>query len=272
MWNDGKQIVWDHIMTLYRDDSKRSLKWIPKLTDENVFLSSYSVMNVRIAAQVLSMTCGKVLYAKYPEKFHGTAEFCLKMNKFFDCLTVRHQDEYVNTNNRNVRPYTTIDDDRLTWLTGDFLNYFKEWKESIENCEFASNLSDEDKQFMFIADKTYEGLQITCNSISEIVKYLLTTGGMKFVLTEKFNQDVLEEYFGRQRSLGRRNDNPTMFQLSYQANVIRIQRCIVPVKGNTEGRHRGKRVRSWSIVDNEPLDKRKTERKSKKERKRASKQ
>ena len=29
------------------------------------------------------------------------------------------------------------------------------------------------------------------------------------VLTEKVNQDDCEEYFGRQRSLGRRNDNPT---------------------------------------------------------------
>ena len=268
MWNNGKEIVWNHILKLYRDDQNRGLKLVHKLKDENVFLNSYSVMNVRLAAQVLSQTCGKVLYKYYPEQFHGTAEFCLMINKFFDCLNVRHQDESNHYKNEDIAPYTSIDDDRLTWLTGDFLDYFKRWKDSIE--KFKGDLSNEDKQFMFIADKTYQGLQITCYSIVEIVKYLLTTGGMKFVLTEKFNQDVLEEYFGRHRSLGRRNDNPTIYQLGYQSNVIRIQRCVVPVRGNTEGKHRrrGKRVRSWSVVDNEPLDKRRTEKTAKRQRKR----
>ena len=33
---------------------------------------------------------------------------------------------------------------------------------------------------------------------------------MPFVLTKRLNQDCLEEYFGKHRALGRRNDNPDL--------------------------------------------------------------
>ena len=78
---------------------------------------------------------------------------------------------------------------------------------------------------------------------------------MKFVLTEKFNQDVVEEYFMRQRSLGRRNDNPDIYQFGYQSNTIRLQRSIVPMTGNTRSKYK-KHVAAWQEVDHTPLDKR----------------
>ncbi len=79
---------------------------------------------------------------------------------------------------------------------------------------------------------------------------------MEFVLTEKFNQDVVEENFGRQRSFGRRNDNPSLYQFGYNANTIRMQRSIAPVTGNTKGKQKQKRRVSWYTVDEQPLKKR----------------
>ena len=70
-----------------------------------------------------------------------------------------------------------------------------------------------EKDKMFLSWKTYEGLQITVHSIIEAVKYLLGIG-MSFVLTKRFHQNVLEECFGRHRSLGRRNDNPELYNTS----------------------------------------------------------
>ena len=93
------------------------------------------------------------------------------------------------------------------------------------------------------------------HSIIETVKYLLGIG-MSFVLTERFNQDVLEEYFGRHRSIGRRNDNPNLYNFGYNSNTIRMQRLIVPVTGNTRRRHKQKCRVSWASVDNAPLPKR----------------
>ena len=54
---------------------------------------------------------------------------------------------------------------------------------------------------MFLSAQTYEGLRITVYSVIEAIKFLL---GMEFVLTEKFNQDCLEEYFGRPEKSGKK--------------------------------------------------------------------
>ena len=56
-------------------------------------------------------------------------------------------------------------------------------------------LSDWEGQNIYICS-SYEELQITVHSIIEGVKYILGIG-MSFVLTERFNPDVLEEYFGK---------------------------------------------------------------------------
>jgi len=75
---------------------------------------------------------------------------------------------------------------------------------------------------MFLSAQTYEGLKITVYSVIEATKFLLQNG-MQYVLTEKFNQDCLEEHFGRQRSLGRRSDNPSLYQFGYNENTLRMQ-------------------------------------------------
>ena len=117
------------------------------------------------------------------------------------------------------------------------------------------NFSQTEKDKMFLSWQTYEGLQIAIHSIIEAVKYLLEIG-MSFVLTERFNQDVLEEYFGRHRSIGRRNDNPDLYNFDYNSNTIRMQRSIVPETGNTRGGHKQKRRVSWVSVEDVPLPKR----------------
>ena len=58
---------------------------------------------------------------------------------------------------------------------------------------------------------------------------------MECVLSERFCQDLLEEYFGR-----RFNDNPTLQAFGYNDLTLAVQRNIAPVvKGNVAGRHKG---------------------------------
>lgn len=73
--------------------------------------------------------------------------------------------------------------------------------------------------------------------------------GMEFVLTERFCQDQVEEYFGKQHQLGRRNDNPDIHQFGY--NTIRIERSISCQSGNTKGWKVRKKV--WVEVTNAKL-------------------
>ena len=102
---------------------------------------------------------------------------------------------------------------------------------------------------MFISQPTYEGLLINTYSVIEATKSLINHG-LRYVLTERFNQDVAEELIGRQRSVGRRKDNSTMYQFGYNENIIRTQRSVVTVTGNTKGAaSNAKRQPSCFFVD-----------------------
>ena len=79
---------------------------------------------------------------------------------------------------------------------------------------------------------------------------------MSFDLTERFNQDALEEYFGGHGNIGRKNDNSDLYNFGYNSNTICMQRWIAPVAGNTRGGHKQKHRVSCVSVDNAPLPKR----------------
>ena len=91
MWNDGKQIIWYHLHRIVNDELNFGLKIVPKLSHEHVNLTPYSIMNVRLAAQVLSSTVSNILKEYYNNVTEGTSQLCKNMDTFFDCLNVRIQ-------------------------------------------------------------------------------------------------------------------------------------------------------------------------------------
>ena len=58
MWNSGMYILWSHISDFYHMDSNNDLQMCTKLTHDHIQLTPYSVMRVRLAAQVLSNSVG----------------------------------------------------------------------------------------------------------------------------------------------------------------------------------------------------------------------
>ncbi len=52
----------------------------------------------------------------------------------------------------------------------------------------------------------------TIMSFVEMAKYLLSQGDGLYVLSERFSQYPIENYFGQQRARGGRNENPTLQQ------------------------------------------------------------
>ena len=50
-------------------------------------------------------------------------------------------------------------------------------------------------------------------------------------MTERFCQDPLENYFGRQRSMGHRN-NPSLRDFGYNDNTIRTTKLFRPIAAN----------------------------------------
>lgn len=198
-----------------------------------IHLTSYSIMNVKLAAQVLSESMSKVLKAFGPAEAAGTANFCLMMDSFFDILNIRNTSENIHKSKPLLAPIASTDDKRLVWLIDEFLEYFKKWQQSIE--KRPGDFTKAAKEKMFISRQAYKCLQITVHSVVECTKFLLQNDVCKYVLTEKFCQDPLENYFGRQRALGARKDNPTVRDVGYNDNSIRNQKVFRPIAGNVGG-------------------------------------
>ena len=116
MWNDGQFILFQHIAQLYYQDIDNGLKLLPKLTYEHINLSSYSIMRVNLAAQVLSSSVAKVLRAFGPPEAAGTSKLCEMVDNFFDCLNVRSLTESQKKRKPFLAPYRSIDVERYIYL------------------------------------------------------------------------------------------------------------------------------------------------------------
>ena len=149
------------------------------------------------------------------------------MDMFFDCLNARNLESHKIQRKPNLAPYRDRDDARFKWLD-EFLEYFESWKNSIE--KRPSNFTAQDRANMYISWQTYEGLQITVHSFKEDCKYLFQQG-VPYILSEKFCQDAVENYFGRQRAIGRRRDNPSVRDVGFNDNAIRNQFSVRSISG-----------------------------------------
>ena len=260
MWNNEKHLLWEHIAKLYYSDLDSGLHQLPKLTVEHITLRSYSKMKVSMAVQVLSNTVSQALQRHYPSgEAQETAKLCKMMNDFFDCMNVRSTTEYQRKRNALLAPYRSTDDERFDWLQNVFLEYLTNWKSSTESREGA--FTNNERGRMFLSIQTYNGLRMTVKSAIATTKFLLSEG-FEFVLTERFCQDDVKEYFGYQRAQGRRSDNPSASEFGYNDLRIANLRDVAPqsIEGNVSGRHAGKKSK-WCNVSNEPLPKRKSKKK-----------
>ena len=103
-------------------------------------------------------------------------------------------------------------------------------------------------------------------SFVEITKYLLSqpkdSDQKLYVLSERISQDPLENYFGKQRARGGRNENPNLQQCLHNAAALRVQKSMAlePVRGNRSRKFGDEEPK----IDNTPLPKRRHTQKKKK--------
>ena len=185
----------------------------------------------------------------YGDETSETVTFIRYMNKFFDCLNTRSFDEAAKSRNDHVKAFSSIDDPRLTYLLNYFLGYFEEWRVSIENRP--GNFTKGERSGMQLSYQTLEGLEMIVRSVVECVRYCLSEG-MSFVLTNRFNQDPIEQHFGMLRFGGGCNNNPTLDKFNNTMVGLRTagSQAIAPFAGNT------KRLLEFAPIDDTPLPKR----------------
>ena len=99
----------------------------------------------------------------------------------------------------------------------------------------------------------------TVHSFVELVTVLFQVPGVSFLLSEKFSQDPLESYFGKQRYKGGRNNNPSVKEFVDNTVSLRVQgsAALEPLRGNSTTKRNPS-----PLLDDAPLPKRKRVNKS----------
>ena len=165
MWNNGKYLLWQHIVDVHKHDLDNWLHMLPKLSADHILLNSYSIMRVKLAVQVLSDSVAVALRQVMGDEA-SESKLCEMMNKFFDCLNVQSLTEHKTRNKPAVKPYTDVNDVRLNWLQTD-LSYLSTWKNNIQ--QRGNNFTATAKAKMFISWQTFEGFKIISYLTMEVV-------------------------------------------------------------------------------------------------------
>ena len=73
-----------------------------------------------------------------------------------------------NKRNQNLEPYSSTDDQRLTFLTTDLPTYLGEWQNGVN--KRPGMFSKANRASMLLSHQTVKGINISCASLSECVK------------------------------------------------------------------------------------------------------
>lgn len=73
----------------FYEDQECAITYFSKNVNKHTKLIPYSIMNVKLAAQILSSAVCKTLTSYGSPEAAGAAKFCLLMDSFFDIVKIR---------------------------------------------------------------------------------------------------------------------------------------------------------------------------------------
>lgn len=124
-------------------------------------------------------------------------------------MNVRNTQECIS----KQKPVWSVKDERFERLIGTFLPYFSNWLRDYHG-RLVKNINNNPfiNRFDKVSEKNYQ---------------------VKYVLTERFCQGSLENYFGKKRSKGRRKDNPNLRTFGYEDNALHNSKISRPIFSNS---------------------------------------
>lgn len=190
-----------YLQEFYAKDKSKSYRLAPKLTDDHLHPSSFKKMKVKLAAQLFSNTVVTALstyidLGVISQTAETTVDFIAKMDKLFD---VFNSNKLVTPKKYNL-PFNGSDH-QINFLA-DMSNLFLQMRvENKERKDVTSTL------------KFINGWRISISALLQIWE-LLQSQGISKIFTRRFNQDCLENFFGKIRQQSGNNMNPTTVQFA----------------------------------------------------------
>ena len=177
-----------------------------RLTERHITLPAFSSMKVSLAAQVLShsVAAGITTLCMISDKLDSeaihTAKFLEQFNKLFDVFNSRTM-----AGPNNFSRGITAESNHVS-----FLKECLQWLETVTPLGKSGVLP------------CLEGWKMCINSLLQLWEFLENSHSLKFLLTNRLNQDCLDNFFSVMRNRGGHRDNPNSveFRTGYRAVAI----------------------------------------------------
>lgn len=193
---------WDYIKAFYNMDQQMSIRLTPKLTEKHIYCNTVDKMRVKLATQVLSRTVAAAIatYAKLralPKEAIATAEFVENFDLLFDLFNSGQKFHYKPT--------------KCAFTTSS-LSYLTELQTFINSLQVIGT----ERSLPCV-----EGWKLNIACLKSLWQNLHDQYDYQFLLTNRLNQDSLENLFSCIRNSGGNSDSPTAPKfVSHLKNVV----------------------------------------------------
>ena len=209
---DGHNVSWDYVEQFYANDCKLPIRMAPKLTNKHVDLPPFSSLRVKYASQILSHSVAAgistmVSLQAMPEEAQHTANFISKMDKLFNSFNSQ-----MLSSSAPMRGAISEKSNHMS-----FLNETKQWLQTVQPTK--------GRKLPCI-----EGWILDINSLAQLWEELRTEYDFDFLLTNRLNQDCLENLFSIIRGKGGHRDNPDAQQFRTAFRQVLVDALLVTSK------------------------------------------
>ena len=190
----GEKVKWDYVSQFYEKDVKSKLRLAPKLTDDHLETPPFAKMRVPLAAQVLShsVAAGINTYCQLgelPKEAQTTADFIEHMDQVFNAM-----------NSRSVASSQKM---------GHAVSQSSKHLEFFENSlQFFDDLKVDSSNTIYCVN----GWKLSIKATMELWHDLHNDHEYGFLLTNRLNQDCIENLFSIIRGKGGHRVNPSSME------------------------------------------------------------
>lgn len=210
---DGKVVSFKYIRQMFDEDQKSNLRLATKLTKYHFELLPFKKMNVRLATQLLSHSTAAAMrtyvhFGRIDVQALDTADFDI-----LNSMTAKAERKW-------KKPLRLREVEHFDFLR-DSIDWIGRWT-------FINLASGKEKKLPF-----HSGLQQTVNGVLLATWDLLTKFEFSYVLTARFNQDAIENFFACIRAKGRNNDTRTCTEYEQSVKHLAVNWLLQHPEGKT---------------------------------------
>lgn len=223
---------WKDIETFYDKDSKQRYRIAPKLTYNHVYAKGLATMKVKLAAQTFShsVAAGLNVYVTthiLGSSAAGTSEFVGTMNNLFDSM---------NSKSRKANGFASAvtKDSAHVDFWKKLINWIASWK-----------FVTPDKKI--IKPACQKGWMLTLNGTIGIWEKI--NEDVSYLLTNRLNQDCLENTFSSVRRKGGFRDNPSCYEFRSSVRNVMVFSFIKKSNSNCEDDSAANLLEMTNITD-----------------------